>query len=414
MHRSTAPGLIILALAATAPPAPGAEALLVDGRKLEGELTAFRFSGSNGGQHEATLHRAEDKSIESLDGRLVRWGNPPGGEVWPQVEYSDGSMLAVSNHWGKNNGLRLTEGTFSSRRGASWVEAPRPSVRSLRFAADGDHGDAGPRRDSDAPESILLRNGDLLLGRLVSIEEATLTLEVFGEPVELAMERVVSIELAPSEAAPSGASICHVGLSDGSLLKATSVLLDGATCQLTTAAGVEFTAAKEEVIFLQPQSVAVRYVSDLEPIDYRHTPYLSLSWPYARDSGLRGQALHVDGRSAVKGIAMHSAARLVYKLDGSPGRFQAEVGVAHAGEGLAEPGSVVFAVYLLKEDRFEEEFQSGVLRGGEASQSVDVDLTDALAIALVVDYADRGDAGDHALWLDARLVSPDTLGDEPR
>jgi hypothetical protein len=46
---------------------------------------------------------------------------------------------------------------------------------------------------------------------------------------------------------------------------------------------------------------------------------------------------------------------------------------------------------------------SEVIRGGDAPVPISVPLGDAKGLALVVDYADRGDELDHADWLDARL-----------
>jgi hypothetical protein len=59
---------------------------------------------------------------------------------------------------------------------------------------------------------------------------------------------------------------------------------------------------------------------------------------------------------------------------------------------------------LVKEGKFEPAYEGGVVRVGDAATPLDIDLTGAAALALVVDFADDGDAGDDALWLDARLV----------
>jgi hypothetical protein len=51
-----------------------------------------------------------------------------------------------------------------------------------------------------------------------------------------------------------------------------------------------------------------------------------------------------------------------------------------------------------------EAASSGILRGGQAPQTLSADLKGAKRISLLVDFADRGDELDHADWLDARLV----------
>ena len=100
---------------------------------------------------------------------------------------------------------------------------------------------------------------------------------------------------------------------------------------------------------------------------------------------------------------MHSPARITYDLDGPYRRFEAEVAIdAEAGR----RGSVVFRV-------FTDDGRRNVARAGDkrdrprrrcARADLEVDLTGAKRISLLVDFADRGDELDHADWLNARLV----------
>jgi hypothetical protein len=98
---------------------------------------------------------------------------------------------------------------------------------------------------------------------------------------------------------------------------------------------------------------------------------------------------------------MHSAARLTYRLDGKYRRFEAAAAI---DDSAARRGSVTFGVYLLRDDKWEEAYKSGIVRGGEAPQSISVDVSGAQGLTLMVDYAERGDELDHADWLDARLI----------
>jgi hypothetical protein len=72
-------------------------------------------------------------------------------------------------------------------------------------------------------------------------------------------------------------------------------------------------------------------------------------------------------------------------------------------EAAARRGSVVFRVYLLQDDDWQLAFASPVVRGGDGPLSVSVELTGVKEIALVTDYAERGDELDYANWLDARF-----------
>jgi hypothetical protein len=128
---------------------------------------------------------------------------------------------------------------------------------------------------------------------------------------------------------------------------------------------------------------------------------LSIEGPLARDLNVMGRPLAVDGKRYLKGIGLHTAARLTYKLDREYQRFEAEIALDDAAKGR---GSVVFSVYLDRDGKWEEVFNSGIVRGGEAPKPVSIDVRGAKGITLTVDFADRGDELDYAEWLDARLV----------
>jgi hypothetical protein len=107
--------------------------------------------------------------------------------------------------------------------------------------------------------------------------------------------------------------------------------------------------------------------------------------------------LRAGGRSYVKGIGMHSASRLTYRLDGKHRRFEAEVAIDDETDGR---GSVVFRVFV--DDR--EAYKSPVIRGGMPPAPISVDIRGGKRLSLIVDFAERGDELDHADWLNARLV----------
>jgi hypothetical protein len=157
-----------------------------------------------------------------------------------------------------------------------------------------------------------------------------------------------------------------------------------------------------DVVFLQSLSEPVVYLSDLEAAEYRHVPYLDLEWPLARDRNVLGGPLVVGGKRYLKGLGMHSAGRVSYRLDGKYQRFESAVAIDDAADGR---GSVTFGVYVLRDGKLSEAYKSGIVRGGDAPQRVSVDVTGAQGITLVVDYAERGDEMDRADWLDARLVT---------
>jgi hypothetical protein len=143
----------------------------------------------------------------------------------------------------------------------------------------------------------------------------------------------------------------------------------------------------------------VTYLSDLKAADYHHEPFLNLRWPsYGTDRNATGGRLRCGGRLYLKGLGVHSAARLTYRLSEPYKRFEAELGI---DDSTAGGGSVRFEVRV---DGRQKYISERILRGGMTPVPVSVDLAGAQQLELIVDYADRADELDHADWLDARLV----------
>lgn len=90
-----------------------------------------------------------------------------------------------------------------------------------------------------------------------------------------------------------------------------------------------------------------------------------------------------------------SGDKLYYRKEGEDKQFLGLAGPT----GKIETGSVRF---IVKGDG-KELFDSGVLHGGDAPASVDVDLSGVSTLELSVDPTDDGASGDHALWINPTI-----------
>ena len=174
--------------------------------------------------------------------------------------------------------------------------------------------------------------------------------------------------------------------------------LQGDSLELTTLSGAKGKAAAEDLVFFMPHTGRAVYLSDIRPDEYRFLPYLETKWPYKIDRNVTGGQLRCGGRIYLKGIGVHSAAVLRYKLDRPWGRFQAELGI---DDSTAGRGSVGFRVFV---DGNKLKYTSPPIRGGMPPQAISIDLSGATQLDLVVDFGEGGDVMDHADWLNARLV----------
>jgi hypothetical protein len=255
---------------------------------------------------------------------------------------------------------------------------------------------------------LLLTNKDRLSGKLKSLSGESLELTMDAGAVKLPVSRVEAIVFGSTRSSPpkirseSQRGQIAVGFHDGSLLYAQSVTANDKNLLLVTAGGLNFEGGNvSDITFLQSLGGKFVYLSDLEPADYRHVPYLSIEWPYQRDISVMGEPLVAAGKRYLKGIGMHSAARLTYRLEGKYRRFDAAVAVDDSAD---DRGSVNFGAYVLRDGQWKEASTSGIVRGGEEPRPISVDVSEADGLTLTVDFADRGDELDRADWLDARLV----------
>jgi hypothetical protein len=370
------------------------EAIAADGR------VTFRVE-DNGLVDYRTLPAAE----------LVRWSHPRPLKPQTLVLLDDESILVAAAAWSGGAATRLEGDTLlvftdlwdevqlpkAMVRGIVYAQRSRPHQREL--LASQIHTSSNDR------DAILLLNGDRLIGEIGQINGSTLALTTETGIVDLPLSRIEAVVFAT--AAESSASAIRrdarfvVGLRDGSLLHANWANADAGHLKVQLAAGINLSGgARDAIASLQSLRGNFAYLSDLEPADFRHVPYLSIPWPYTRDSNVLGKPLCVGGERYLKGLGMHSAGRLTYRLDDSVRKFEALAAIDDAAENR---GSAIFGVHVLRDGKWQSAFTSRTIRGGMPPEQVSVDLRGSQALTLTVDYADRGDERDYADWLEARL-----------
>lgn len=145
------------------------------------------------------------------------------------------------------------------------------------------------------------------------------------------------------------------------------------------------------------QSARVVYLSDLKPAQSEQRSLPGAMWPARMDSNVTGGPLRLGGRAFVRGVGVHGFSSLSYELKGEFERFSAVIGV---DDSVGGSGSVVFRVLGDGKALFE----SRVMRGGDAPESVVVDLAGFDRLTLECDTADELDLSDHADWANAVLI----------
>ncbi len=359
--------------------------------------------------------QSQDKKSSVAAQDLVVWGKFAESDRGPLVLLSDGSWLMANLV-----GLSADEYRFDSRL-LGEITLARGSVRGILFRLPADKLLRDRVLDrlqsrADTHELLLLANGDELVGQTAQYKfdadsgRESLLFTVTGAPEasELLLSKVAALALDPvliEEATPRGAHGL-LGLRDGSRLVVTSITPQAKRTEFALASGLKLKfdqdSLENDVVAWQPLGRDVLFLSDLRTTGYKHIPFLTLARPYENDRTDLGSRLRQGGAVFSKGLGMTSTSRLAYDVPAGYRQFQAEVALDDIAD---DRGSVIFRVFTNSgEMSWKTAYESPVVRGGEAPRSIQIDLAGVQRLALIVDFAERGDEQDHPVWLNARLV----------
>jgi hypothetical protein len=424
MLTSTIAGITVAATARAELP----RARLVDGASIEGRLAGI--------DAELNVKLLANERLRIVSPReLVAWGEYADVERGPQLVLADGSVIVADLL--ALDGPTFTIGDASGLGRVVWNESSLPleNVRGIMLQPPADPlaRDRLFRQIVDyrgAEDQLLLVGGAMVAGTLVAVPpagrflpvEGPLPPEVFelsrrgeAEPLLVSAAKVAALQLAAPLA--GGGKLLQpylvLGFRDGSLLSVAGVRAAADKVEFALAGGGKLAApladwddpAKtlwDSVTRVESRQPRVVFLSDLEPLGYKQIPFLTVELPYGQDQNVLGGRLRSGGKIALKGLGMPSASRLAYDLDDSFHRFAAELALDdQAGLG----GSVVIKVLVEAEaGQWQTAYESPIIRGGDAPVPISLPLKNARRLALLVDFADRGDVCDYANLLHARLV----------
>ncbi len=383
----------------------------IDGPVLRGRLVSVEE------QWKFTFASDKKRSTVIAGKKLVRWAAVPQAGRGTQILLRDGGrLIAEPLAIGKDH-IQVQSELFGE------IRLPRTTVRGVIFSPPADRRQAeqltariaGKTRDDKGDSNpatadrLILVNGDQLSGEVQSLATEVITLRNGGTDVPIELTKVAALALGIRRKTVARPKSLHamIGLSDGSRLLAESLLTaslmsGGERATLRLFAGPDISCQVGQIRSIQMFGALATYLSDLKPASYRHAAYLKVPWNYQADRSVTGLALRCGKSEYLKGLGMHSASRITYRLDKPYRRLEAELGIDDDTQGM---GSVVFRVFIDdRSGKWKLRYTSPTIRGGDAPTPVSVDLSGARQISLLVDFADRGDEMDHADWLDARLV----------
>lgn len=384
------------------------EAVLVSGDRITGRVQKLD-------QNEVTF--SQQGKVQTIRfAELFRWGNLVENRRKSQVVLTSGGVLTARIVRVEDEILFVDSPFFGA------LKIPVRSAKGLLYKPlweknAGDKARSSIENFQQENDRVELVGGDSLAGVLLDFVAADpydddvegrirIRLPDSPEVIDGSDDRVRAIlfNAALAKEPPSLKNVVWLGWSDGSLLPVRKIEPREGLVHLTLASGL--TAVTDDYTFfkeltcIRPENEKVVWLSDLPPLAYKHTPFLNLTWPLKLNRNAVGGRLRSTLGVHEKGVGMHSRSRVAFETNGAK-RFQASVAIDQA---VGNNGSVEFRVYKNVGGEWSPAWSSGVVRGGEPPQHVNISVEEAAAILLIVDFADRGDTHDYANWLDARFI----------
>lgn len=383
--------LLALALLSAAAPCAAGDltVMLADGRTLE--KVDLKPAG---GKDEVRLERGSEPAVTVPVQELlvVDWGKFQGRPLTPTVRLVNGDQLYGKVSFPKPTEVRVAAGWGSVVVPLAWCSAIRLDEK------------------AELPEPVskdtVYLTGDRAEGEIQGVTAGKLSVKLGGATAAVDLSRIRSFALAPRPGVnptPSAKDLLlAVDLGGGERLTGRWLAMTPDLLKLTMAWGDTLDVPLASLSRLEIRNGKLLYLSDLKPVETRFIPYLDGGAPgshgsFRVDRSVAGRPLRLAGKAYARGLGVRSGSEITYTLDGAYQTFAATAGIDDAVGAL---GSVRFRVY--GDDRLL--FESPVLRGGDAPIDIKVEVRRVLQLRLEVEYADDGDAADHADWADARLL----------
>jgi hypothetical protein len=301
----------------------------------------------------------------------------------------DEERLVLRPRQGQELGVPLAYLSYVCLQGPDGVDDPELWLARLDKAAR-------------ARDAIYLKGGDRIEGTLALPARGPFYTMKLGErSVDTPLEQIAILTMnTEAQARPKPKkTFAHLVTADGARLHFSALRLNSDRQLLTgkTLFGADLDVPLEQVAALTLRHGPAVYLSDVTPKSYRHTPFLGVKWPLARDAAVTGRQLGVGDDYFDKGLGMHSSSVATFALDGAYNQFEALVGLDESAD---KPGQAKISVAV----DGKIVFGPRELSGRQRSVPIWLDVRKAQELALVVDFGNFGDVSGRVNWADARLV----------
>jgi len=285
------------------------------------------------------------------------------------------------------------------------MEIPLATVKAIAFEIPTSDADRGRLTKSllggtVSGDVLFLANGDRARGEFLRLDKRSLFINTPGGEIGVEREGIQALRFSselisfPQPETP----LVMATLIDGSRLTGRQVELNKNVLRFDALFGGQLKFPLAIVSSLQFLNGRFAYLSDLDPLEYRFTPFLSYPWELRRDGSVAGGPLLLRGAEFAKGLGMHSRCEVTYSLKGQYRLFHAIVGIDDSADGK---GNATIDVTLDGRALFHRDSVDG---DDPRLQVGALDVAGGDRLTLTVDFGQFGDVGDRVNWCDAVVV----------
>jgi hypothetical protein len=235
---------------------------------------------------------------------------------------------------------------------------------------------------------------DVVKGLILALDDSELTIQFNKQTRQLQREQVHGIVLA--QAGEPKLQPASVQLANGSRIVGKVASLANGELQLELPGGAKASLSVESVERISLRSPRVAWLSDLEPASVKEETILTLARPWQRDRSVTGKTLTLGTKAFSRGLGVHSRSELTYEVPDGFDLFVVTVGIDASAGGK---GDCQFELLDGNRSLWQQR-----IKGSDPGQSVSVELKGVKQLTLLVDPGSDFDLGDHADWCDARFL----------
>lgn len=324
-----------------------------------------------------------------------------------------GAYLVGGKLCGAVVGMDMDSVTINSESLAA-VKLPLAAVRAVQFSGDKELVLSDTEPDGDI---LILSNGDRVPGTINEIKAETVSFNSALGDMQLQRSRVSGVVLM---APPGGRRqptlpALRVGLTDGSSLMLQNASCDGDSLRGMIPGNYQMELPVAKIAHIDIVGGRLVSLDILDVAEYQQQSIDLLSWQVIRGRNVLGGPMRLtmaEGGSPVTftgGLGVHGPCRVKFELGRHYERFVATVGIDESAGEYADVNIVV------KLDG-REVFRADSVKWRQAARQLQLDVSGARWMELIVEAGEHFDVQDRVNWADARLlkVAPEAMNNQPR